>query len=251
MAKVVVLGSSSAIPDETHENTHLALIGRDGVIMIDCASQPVLRLRRAGIAYEQVNDLILTHFHPDHVYGVPMFIMDMWLRGRKNPLRIHGLRHCMQRMECVMEAYHWDEWPRLFPISFHPVDEHDDIFLFERSDFRVTAAPVQHFVPTLGLRIEDKETGHVLAYSCDTEPCPEVLKLAAGADLLFHEATGHGPGHASAAEAGLAAREAEVRHLALIHYNTDGVDTSNLVPEAKKTFGGPVTLAEDFMVLEF
>jgi len=99
--------------------------------------------------------------------------------------------------------------------------------------------------------VEDKETGRVLAYSCDTEPCPEVLKLAAGAELLIHEATGHGPGHTSAAEAGTAARAAGAKRLALIHYLTDGADTSRLVPEAVKTFGGPVTLAEDFMVLEF
>ncbi|MBI4771920.1 MAG: MBL fold metallo-hydrolase [Chloroflexi bacterium] len=251
MTKLVVLGSSCAVPDETHENTHLALFGRQGLIMIDCAGQPVIRLRRAGIALEGVQDLILTHFHPDHVYGVPMLIMESWLRGRKSPLRLYGVPHCMSRMESLMQAYHWNEWPNLFPVSFHSVEEREGALVLDNADFRISAAPVKHFIPTIGLRIEDKETGRVLAYSCDTEPCPAVVKLAADADLLIHEATGHGAGHASAAEAGEMASEAWAKRLALIHYVTNGADTSRLVPEAQQTFDGPVTLAEDFMLLEF
>jgi ribonuclease Z len=251
VAKLVVLGSACAVADEAHENTHLALLGRDGVVMIDCAGQPVVRLRRAGIAYSDVSDLILTHFHPDHVYGVPMFLMDMWLRGRKRPLGIHGLSHCLDRMENLMKAYDWDTWPNLFPLAFQPLEEKSGRLVLDNNDFRITSVPVKHFVPTIGLRVEDKATGHVLAYSCDTEPCPGVLELARNADLLIHEATGHGPGHASASEAGEMAREAQAGRLVLIHYVTDGADTSHLTREAEATFGEPVTLAEDFAVLEF
>jgi ribonuclease Z len=251
VAKLVVLGSSCAVADEAHENTHLALLGRGGVVMIDCAGQPVTRLRRAGISYADVSDLILTHFHPDHVYGVPMFLMDMWLRGRTQPLGIHGLHHCLERVENLMRAYDWETWPNLFPMTFNHLEEAPGRPVLDNEDFRITSVPVKHFVPTIGLRVEDKATGHVLAYSCDTEPCPGVMELARHADLLIHEATGHGPGHASAAEAGEIAREAEVKRLVLVHYVTDGANTAHLVPEAQAAYGGPVRLAEDFMELEF
>jgi ribonuclease Z len=251
MAKVVVLGSSCAVPDETHENTHLAILGEHGLVMIDCAGQPVIRLRRAGLAHERVRDLILTHFHPDHVYGVPMFLMEMWLRGRKHPLRLHGLRHCLERVENLMRAFEWDDWPNLFPIHFHALEEREGVLVLDNEDFRITSAPMRHFVPTIGVRVEDKAAGGVLAYSCDTEPCPAVVALASGADLLIHEATGRGMGHSSAAQAGAQARAARARRLALIHYVTNGADTSHLVPEAQAAFGGPVVLAEDFMELEF
>jgi ribonuclease Z len=250
MGKVVVLGSAYVLPDENHANTHLALVGQHGIVMVDASATPVLRLRRAGLDFNQVHDLILTHFHPDHVYGVPMLIMEMWLRGRTGPLRVHGLRHCVERNEKLMIAYEWDQWPGLYPVSFHAVDDHPEMLVLENEDFRITAMPVKHFVPTAGLRVVDKATGHVLAYSCDTEPCPADLQLAANADLLLHEAAGKGPGHTSAAQAGEIAVEAKAKRLALIHYPGEK-DTSHLVPEAEATFGGPVTLAEDFMVLEF
>ena len=36
--------------------------------------------------------------------------------------------------------------------------------------------PVVHFIPTIGMRITNKHNGNVLAYSCDTEPCPQCPK---------------------------------------------------------------------------
>ena len=252
MAKLIVLGSACAVPDETHENTHLALLGQDGAfILIDCAGQPVIRLRRAGLHFEGLTDLILTHFHPDHTYGVSMLIMEMWLRGRKNPLRLHGTSHCLTRIEALMKAYDWDTWPKMFPVAFFPVDNHEGAPVLESADYRILCAPVKHFVPTIGLRVEDKQTGRVLAYSCDTEPCPGDIWLARGADMVIHEVAGKGMGHTSAAQAGEIAREAGARKLVLIHYCVDGHDLSSLVPEAEAAFGGPVIRAEDFMELEW
>ena len=72
----------------------------------------------------------------------------------------------------------------------------------ENDDFRISAWPVDHFVPTIGLRIENKVTGNVLAYSCDTSPTPSLHELADGADMLLHEAAGAGFGHSSARRQG-------------------------------------------------
>jgi ribonuclease Z len=251
MGKFVVLGSSFVIPDETHENTHLALLGQTTMVLVDCPGRVMIRLRRAGLDPYQIADLILTHFHPDHVDGVPMLIMEMWLRGRQTPLRLHGLPHCMERMENLMRAYDQATWPNLFPISYHCVPEYDHAPVLDNADFTITATPVKHFIPTMGLRVTDKQTGRVLAYSCDTEPCSGDVTLAAQADMLIHEAAGAGWGHSSAAQAGQVAHEAQAKQLVLIHYRTGGADLSQLVPEAQTTYSGPVRLAEDLMRLEW
>ena len=99
----------------------------------------------------------------------------------------------------------------------------------------------------IGLRIESSQTGKVLAYSCDTEPCDAVVELANKADMLIHEATGEHPGHSSASQAGGIAARARVDHLYLIHYNPQD---ESLVSQAQTEFPGPVTRAEDFMILE-
>ena len=75
--------------------------------------------------------------------------------------------------------------------------------------------------------------------------------MAAGADILVHEASGALPGHSSAAQAGQAARQAGVGSLVLIHYPTGQFATGDPLAQARRQFDGPVTLAEDYMVLDF
>jgi ribonuclease Z len=110
---------------------------------------------------------------------------------------------------------------------------------------------VRHLIPTIGLRFEFLQSGKTFAYSCDTEPCPQVVTLASGADVLIHEAAGASNGHSSASQAGGIAREAEVGTLYLIHYRTGSYDPRPLVEEAGQIFQGKVALAEDFMTIEF
>ena len=122
--------------------------------------------------------------------------------------------------------------------------------VLECPEFRVFSSPVHHFIPTIGLRLEVLASGKAIAYSCDTEPCAEVLRLAAGVDVLMHEASGEGPGHSSARQAGEAARQAEAAKLLLIHYPTGQYQPADLVEEARSQFHGEIALAEDFMTID-
>lgn len=251
MAKLVILGSGAAIPDEQHENTHLALIGAERLAIIDCGGDPIRRMRRLGIDLPQrMTDLILTHFHPDHVGGAPSLIMGSWLLGRSSPLAVYGLDYTIDRMEKLMEMYEWDTWPRMYPVTFHRLPEQERTTVLACPEFRIYGSPVHHHIPNVGLRIEFA-SGGVAAYSSDTSPCEEIVRLAQGADLLIHETAGAAFGHSSASQAGEIARRAGAKELMLIHYPTGDIDASVLTNQAAETFGGPVKLAEDWMELNF
>jgi ribonuclease Z len=251
VTKLIILGSSNAIPDEQHENTHMALVGKERLVLIDCVSNPTVHLPKAGLDFDRLTDVILTHFHPDHVSGVPLLLMDMWLLGRKLPLNIYGLAYTLDRMEKLMEFYDWGTWPHFFPVTFHRVPEAEMAPVLACDEFRIFSSPVHHLVPNIGLRVEFLGGDKVLTYSCDTEPCQEVVRLASGAHVLIHESAGASLGHTSAEQAGEIARQAEVGSLYLIHYPTRKIDPETLIPEAKKKFPGPVALAKDFMELNF
>jgi ribonuclease Z len=203
------------------------------------------------VEFDSLTDLILTHSHPDHVSGVPLLLMNMWLMGRHHPLNIYGLDHTLNRIEVMMGTYSWDEWPNFFPVVFYRLPANEKTLVLECEEFRIFSSPVRHLIPAIGLRMELKRYEKVVAYSCDTEPCAELVRLATGADVLIHEAAGGALGHTSAAEAGEVARQAEVGELYLIHYPTGKYASGDLVAEAKRYFQGPVRLAEDFMTLDF
>jgi len=251
MAKLIFLGTSNAISGEDHENTHMVLVGEKRTVLIDCPNSPILRFQKAGVNFNRLSDLILTHFHPDHVSGVPQLLMNMWLMGRLQPLNVYGLPHTIDRIENLMGLYNWSEWPGFFPVRFYRLPEQALVSVFDCDEFHIFASPVQHFIPTIGLRIEFTVSKKTLAYSCDSEPCTQVIELAEGADVLVHESSGALPGHSSALQAGEAARLAKVGSLYLIHYPTGQFASGSLVIEARQQFDGPVKLAEDYMELDF
>lgn len=250
MAKLIVLGSSNAIPTRDHENTHLALLCQSRTVLIDCVSNPIVRLEQAGIDPLAITDVILTHFHPDHVSGVPLLLMDLWLMGRKVPLNIYGLAYTLERIETLMNMYGWSQWPNFYTVNFIRVADDEMASVFDVEEMHIYATPVQHFLPNIGLRIELKAEEKSIAYSCDTEPCIQVERLAQGADVLLHEAAGLFPGHSSAAQAGDIARRAEVGALYLIHYPTGRYASGDLVAEARSRFPGNVHLAADLMEID-
>ena len=250
MVKVIILGSAYSIPDTTHENTHMVIVGKEKTVMIDCAGSPIPRLQQASISPEQVTDLILTHFHPDHVSGVPTLLMDMWLMGRKAPLDIYGLHHTLDRIEKVMGFYDWDSWPNFFPVVFHRLPADEMTRVLESPEMTIFPTTVKHWIPTIGLRFEIKNSNKVVTYSCDTEPCPQLVRLADRSDILIHEATGLSEGHSSARQAGETGTQAGARSLFLIHYPSGNIDTEALIREAGETFKGPISLAKDLMVIE-
>ncbi|NTV36948.1 MAG: hypothetical protein HGA53_08345, partial [Anaerolineaceae bacterium] len=192
----------------------------------------------------------LTHFHPDHVSGMPPLLMGMWLLGRKKPLLIHGLRSTMEKAETMMSLYEWKSWPNFFPVQFHTVEESELQLLLENQDMKIVSTPVRHLIPTIGLRIEIKSSHKTIAYSCDTEPFDGVVTLAEGADLLIHEAAGKGKGHSSPAQAGEIAQRAEVSSLMLIHY-APAPPEAQIIAEARSSFQGDIKVAKDWMTLDF
>lgn len=251
MSKIIILGSSNAIPDETHENTHLAITSKDRSILIDCGNSPTLRLRQVGIPLHELTDIILTHFHPDHISGFPTLIMNMWLLGRKAALNIHGLKYTLERVNCMMKSFEWDTWPNFFKVHFHELAEDELSPVLEGEEIRIISTPVCHLIPNVGLRFEHLIKNISVAYSCDTAPCISVATLARGAKILIHEAAGNIMGHSSASQAGEIATQAGVETLYLIHYPTGEFDSENLVEEAKTKFSGQVALAKDFMEIQF
>ncbi len=252
MARICILGSANAVNDAQHDYTHFILIGEeDTPVLVDAGSNPLGKIKEMGVKDEELQDIILTHFHPDHVSGIPNMMMHMWLLGRHAPLRFYGLHHCINRTEDLMAGFGWHEWPNFFPVATHRVSERNRAPVLENKDFIITAWPVKHFVPTIGLRIENKITGKVLAYSCDTEPTPSLLELGAGADIFLHEATGPPPGHSTARQAGEMAKEVGAKSLYLIHYEVWNADPSLLVPQAAEAYDGPIVLCKDYDQFEF
>lgn len=214
-------GSANAGPDRT--TTMLAVEHAGRFVVIDCGGDVVVQMLRAGLDPVGLDALILTHEHPDHISGYPLLIEKLWLMGRRDPIEVYGPAPTLETAEALFGLFNTHNWAGLPDRVLHPVALEDGAPVLDLEGLRLRAWPVDHPVPTIGLRIEAE--GSTVAYSCDTAKCDTVTQFSRGADVLIHEGTGSLPGvHSSALEAAEIALEAEVEELVLVHAPVDTGD---------------------------
>jgi ribonuclease Z len=245
MPELVVLGTAASVPDAHHDTIAHVLCGDGWTVLVDCGGSPLHKLAQLGIEADTIQAVILTHYHADHIYGLPILIQGLWLGSREAPLPIFGPEHTLGIARQMLETFSLAERADMFTLEWQPVRLREGEQVLELDGTRILATPVCHReVPALGLRFENTETGRAIVYSGDTEPCPPLVRLAFGADLLIHDSTGEQYGHSSPEQAAEVAREAGVQELALIHYPVQGVNLQAW-RQAASEFPGPVRLASD------
>lgn len=82
MLRFTFLGVSGSVQELSGGNTSLLIAGEEGRVAVDLsANLPVL-------TEADIDMVILTHEHIDHVYGLPSLIHQLWIKGRERPLAI-------------------------------------------------------------------------------------------------------------------------------------------------------------------
>lgn len=253
MAQIILLGTGSAWSGPGRENTFLLVRGAHTNLMIDVAGSPAQRLAQIGVSPADIDHILITHNHPDHIYGFPILMLNAWMAGRKQPLHVWGLKDAIRSCKAMLNAVDFRQWPNFFKIKYHVIAPHSAARLGTIDEFEIDATTGKHFVPTLALRVKNRATGKTVAYSADTSPHNNIVEIARGADYFLHEATQldeSKEGHSSALEAGQAAAQAKAKQLVLIHLPPE-LHAQKWRRAAKQNFRGKVSVAKDFDVIEF
>ncbi len=253
--RFVFLGTSGAVPSLERDTTSLVFVGQDESILVDCGGSPIQKLLHAKVDPMSVGRVIITHIHPDHAYGLPSLVQNLFLMGRTSPLRISCREEHTEPLRALLDLFELRDRPGMFPIAFDAVPARERVPVATTPSFAVTASPNAHGrMPNLALRFDVRETGRAVVYSSDTEPCEAVVTLARGADTLIHEATfaergrGRFGAHSTAGEAGAIATRAGVRRLILTHIDPEHHgEVDAMAAEARAHFGGLVEISREFV----
>ncbi|MGB7923815.1 MAG: 3',5'-cyclic-nucleotide phosphodiesterase [Pyrinomonadaceae bacterium] len=126
---------------------------------------------------DTVRDIIVTHPHIDHIASLPIYIDDLFgfLDG---PIRVHATEEVIGMLE--RDIFNWTVYPRFSELSNDkgPVMEYVPFRVgeeFQVAHLKVTAVPVNHIVPTVGLVVSDQKT--TVAFSSDTYETEEFWEL--------------------------------------------------------------------------
>lgn len=191
MSEVVFVGTSDAFGAGGRRQSAVFVRGERGALLLDCGVTTNTGLLALGIERDEVDAILVSHFHGDHFGGIPLFLLGaLYEDGRKRPLEIAGPPQIEARVRRLAEAmgHSIDEQDWSFPIRFHELRPGAEMPVGPAA---ARAFPTRH-------QLEANPHGHrvtlgreTLVYSGDTGWFDELPRHAAGADLFICECTFH------------------------------------------------------------
>ena len=202
--------------------TSIVLNCEGHTILFDCGEGTQSAARKAGVSLMKTEIIALTHYHGDHILGLPGLLQSMSCLGRTKDLLIVGPEGIPDAMGPIMElagnltfevgVREIEEPIELFPEAVltpvptrHRCKSNGYIFTLDRAgvfDMEKAEAlgvdksdwgKLQHGEAvgdiTPDMVLGEKRKGLKVVYSGDSLPCDNLTKAAEGADLFFCEAT--------------------------------------------------------------
>ncbi|GAB5521350.1 MAG: MBL fold metallo-hydrolase [Rhodothermales bacterium] len=217
MPTLHLLGTGAALSEPHRTTTMLAFADQGETILVDCGGDVLQRVQQAELDFDSIHGIIITHEHPDHVSGFPLFMEKLWLYKRQHPIHIYGIAPALDQARRCFAAFDTSGWTDLMPMHWHTIDEGENALVLDTEVWHIRSTPVVHSVPTIGLRVTAKSNDASVVYSCDTEPAATLERLIQPGDVLVHEANGPIRNHTSAQQAAAIAARAQASQLLLVH----------------------------------
>lgn len=245
--ELIILGSGTCVPSLKRGSPASAIRIRDRILLIDSGSGTLERLLKVDITIHDVDMILFTHTHPDHVADLVPFLFACkydW-KPRRRDLTIMAGEGFSAFFEKLSDTY--GNWIKADLFSIHVKESRDDIHEFP--GFRIITKPMAHLPESIAFRVETDD-GKAVVLSGDTDYNSNLVELAAGADLLVVESAFPDEekvkGHLTPSLAGRIASEARCKKLVLTHLYPI-CEAFDVKSECTSTYGGPLEIAQDLM----
>jgi ribonuclease BN (tRNA processing enzyme) len=186
--KLRFVGSGDAFGSGGRYNTCFHVTGERVNFLVDCGASSLPALRSQGIVRDDIDLVLITHFHGDHFGGVPFLLLDAQFTRRTRPLVIAGPKGIGLRLTQLREAMFENSSKREQRFELRVVELKPEVTA-NFGAVAVTPFAVVHGDsggPFLGYRIEIE--GRIIAYTGDTEWTEALIGLGRDADLFICEA---------------------------------------------------------------
>lgn len=276
--RVTLLGTGCPVVSTERNGPAQVLRHGSSALLVDCGSGVSQRLLAAGLSGRDLEALLLTHLHSDHIVDLFQLIVSAWHQGRDRPQRVFGPRGTRAYVEGLMALWR-PELEQRIAHEARPstaaleveVTEIDGGQRLEIGDFAVQVVEVEHqpvkqafgfvFAPA-------GEQGPRIVLSGDTRRCEALIAAARGAEVLVHEVMVHrempviegvrtaetlanvASYHTLSDQVGKIAAEAGVGCLVLTHFVPPACDRQALLDEVAADFAGPLLIGEDLMTVD-
>ena len=251
---MTILGSGTCVPSLERSSCSIMLEVDSTTLLFDSGPGTMRRLLRANTTIFDVDYIFFSHFHPDHSAELVPFLFATKYPDtgrRQTTLTIVAGTGFEEFFEGLRRVY--GKWIELDPglVDIIQMDNQSpDSRRLEH--FTVRSAPVEHNPESIAYRITSPG-GHSVVYSGDTDYSENLIALSNDADVLICESAVPDDlrvqGHLTPSLAGDIATRAGVKKLVLTHFYPE-CDNADIEFEVRKSYDGPLVLAEDLMTIK-
>ena len=270
---VTLLGTGNPRPSMERFGPATLVEAGDSKILIDTGRGALQRLFQIGGAelVREVDLVLLTHLHSDHVVGLPDLWLTGWIFGRDRPLPVLGPAGTAAMCGHLDQAYAFDKKVRgdgRYPAAGIVLASRDVApgVVHQADGVVVTAFEIDHgdgIVPAYGYRVD--YGGRSAAFSGDMKYDERIVEHARGVDLLVMEVISveveleraavksqeaiakiisH---HVSPEQAGSLFARVKPRLAVYSHIVPSPATAEDLIPPTRKTYQGPLAVGYDLM----
>ncbi len=234
--EILFLGTGDAF--SSRANTSILV---DGKILLDCGLTTVQQLMKSGADLNEISVISISHYHMDHVFGLPAFLSACKKEGRTKPLNVYGPAGAERYLNELLRVAHKKSLD-VFGYEIRAHDAENNVV----DGCRLSFAPMKHALPCNAVAIE--KDGLEITYTGDGKPTDEAKKIMASSDLLIAESYMTGDEHHhSLNDSAKLALETKSKRLAAVHISRKE-DVRKEMDEALKIFK-PILLPEDLTIV--
>lgn len=238
--KLYILGTGTAIPRIERSSSSYLVVAGSTSVLIDAGPAVVRRLLETGFDVDDVDILVLTHFHVDHTADLSTFFFacNYGKIPRKKPLTVIGGRGIMRFYRGLRAIYPWIT-PKSYDLTVRRLVNES----MEQRGLTVRTVPVSHNPESIAVRLEGKRS---VTFSGDTDYSRNLIRLAENTDMFVAECSfpeRKVKGHLNLAELDRIVRKAYPERVILTHLYPDWDDYRGVLHP-------PYLLGEDGMEIE-
>lgn len=181
---LTTLGTASAVPTNNRFSSAHVLNVRGRLFLVDCAEGAQILLARHGISHAKIDNILISHLHGDHQFGIMPLLSTMALKGRTAPLYIYAPEAFCHTLK-FFKDYFADGVK--FDINFTPIKATEPELILSSRNSKVYAFPLNHKIETYGFLFKEDEPELNVRKEYieqDALTLKEIAALKAGNDVM-------------------------------------------------------------------